>query len=591
MIRFSKLLPVTSVALLAALIPVGAQDQQPAAPKVDFAKQVKPILEGACVRCHDAEKTEGELVLDSRESALIGGENGPSLVPGKPEESLLYTTTMLPEEDDLSMPPKGQFLSQSQIDLLGKWISEGAEWPEGIQLKKTPRIMFARDIQPVLEENCVSCHKADKAEADFDMTTREKAFTTGDNAPSIVPFDPEASALYFLTTLDADDDELMPPANKGGPLSNTITEKLRLWVMQGAPWPEGIELKQRAKIEENASPDNLELVKKIHSFILETAKTENDAEMKDYSATVPQTAAPYSMVAIKGGKLKLGSPDSEAGRKTHEGPQVELSVEPFWMGKYEVTWDEYNPFMVTQVDRYKDGSRKDYDPATGSIVDAVSQPTTPYMEMSFGMGTRGYPAISMTQHAANKYCQWLSAQTGHFYRLPTEAEWEYACRAGTTSAYSFGEDAGNIGDYAVYYDNSINDDTGDNQYSKVGTKKPNPWGLFDMHGNVAEWCLDQYVAESYASLNSVEGLAWQKPETLYPRVVRGGGWFDDPEALRSASRVASSATWKRQDPQLPKSIWYHTDARWLGFRLVRPKLIPSAEEMFEIWNIGRGEEP
>ena len=105
----------------------------------------------------------------------------------------------------------------------------------------------------------------------------------------------------------------------------------------------------------------------------------------------------------------MGSPSQEPNREPIEGPRARVSVEPFWMGKYEVTWDEYEPFMVTQVDRSKDGARTDYDPARHGVVDAVTQPTPPYIEMSFGMGQSGYPAISMTQHAANKYCQWLSA--------------------------------------------------------------------------------------------------------------------------------------------------------------------------------------
>ena len=213
--------------------------------------------------------------------------------------------------------------------------------------------------------------------------------------------------------------------------------------------------------------------------------------------------------------------------------------------------------------------------------DAVARPTTPYVEMSFGMGKDGYPAISMTQHAANTYCKWLSANTGHFYRLPTEAEWEYACRAGTTTAYSFGDDPAQLKDYAWFVDNS------EGKYQKVGKKKPNPWGLYDMHGNVMEWTLDQYDPQSYKQFTAaVTKEPWVKPTKPYPHVARGGGWDDDPDKLRSAARRASDRSWKMQDPQLPKSIWYLTDAQWLGFRVIRPLKVPSPEEMEKFWHSG-----
>ena len=111
----------------------------------------------------------------------------------------------------------------------------------------------------------------------------------------------------------------------------------------------------------------------------------------------------------------MGSPQQEKGRDSNEGPQSRVKVAPFWLGKYEVTWDEYEPFMITPVDRYKNGTRKDFDPAAKyPNVDAVTSPTAPYVEMSFGMGQKGFPAISMTQHGANKYCEWLSCPNRPF---------------------------------------------------------------------------------------------------------------------------------------------------------------------------------
>jgi formylglycine-generating enzyme required for sulfatase activity len=288
------------------------------------------------------------------------------------------------------------------------------------------------------------------------------------------------------------------------------------------------------------------------------------------------------MVAVEGGEFLMGSPDHEPGRQENEGPQARVRVAPFWLGKYEVTWDEFEPFMITAVDRFKNGARKDFDPAIHTDVDAVSGPTAPYTDMSFGMGQLGYPAICMTQHAANKYCQWLSVQTGHFYRLPTEAEWEYACRAGTTTAYSFGDDPAQLDEYAWHQANS------DGQYQKVGEKKPNPWGLYDMHGNVMEWTADQFIPNYFDRLGSGAENPFVRPEMLYPRSVRGGGWDSSPEQLRSAYRLGSDPIWQQQDPQLPKSIWYLTDAPWLGFRLVRPKQIPSVEEMDFYWNSSVG---
>ena len=223
-------------------------------------------------------------------------------------------------------------------------------------------------------------------------------------------------------------------------------------------------------------------------------------------------------------------------------------------------------------------------------MDAISSPTTPYVDMTFGMGQEGYPAISMTEHAANKFCEWLSAQTGHYYRLPTEAEWEYAARAGTTTAYFFGDDAAQLGDYAWFLENSDSEGTGQGKTQPIGKKKPSPWGLYDIYGNVLEWTLDQYDEKFYATLSGEVASPFNKPKTQYPRVARGGGYKSVAENCRSAKRRGSSEAWKQQDPQLPKSMWYHTDAQFLGFRIIRPLNIPSVEEMHYYWNCGRIEE-
>jgi len=545
---------------------------------VDFETQVRPILESACVHCHDEESADGDLRLDTAGGMLAGGSEGLAVIPGKPDQSPLYSLTLLAADHDDLMPPESP-LAKSQTEILRRWIAEGAKWPSGATLVAQPRIEFAKHIQSILEQNCIACHKSDNAEADLDLSTHSAAIEGGDNGPAIIPFDTK-SLLLTSTMLAVDDDALMPPVDNDGPLEKESIDRLRLWISQGAVWPDGppLQVKEK-KVGPKVTFDDMRLVRKIHAMIKERQAKES-SQPSHYEGTIPKTGAKYSMVAIPGGKFLMGSPSDEPNRQKIEGPQQEVTVDSFWIGKFEVTWDEYEPFMITRVDREKHGGRKDYDPKNHPIVDGVSQPTPPYTEMSFGMGQRGYPAISMTQHAASKYCQWLSAQTGHFYRLPTEAEWEYACRGGTTTPYSFG--LGKIDDFAWYYDNS------NEKYQKVGKKRPNPFGLYDMHGNVMEWCLDRFTGDYYTQIGSDSKNPFLRADKRYPRSVRGGGWDDDPEQLRSAFRRGSDKLWKQQDPQLPKSVWYHTNAPWLGFRIVRPVAVPSPEEMNLYWNSATG---
>lgn len=413
---------------------------------------------------------------------------------------------------------------------------------------------FIKTAAPILEKNCTGCHHEAGTGNHLDLTSREFVISH----KLIVPGQPESSPLY--TSMKSGS---MPP---GGKLSAGELGVIESWIKAGAEWPDSVTLKVPPKVGAAKTPAaELENVRQIRARILTQA---SHKEPVAYSLTIPNTVVSYSMAPVNAGKFSMGSPDNDPWHKPDEQPAHEVSIDPFWMQAHEVTWDEYRLFMFAK--QAGDIAQKD------DTVDAVSRPTRPYMEMSFGMGINGFPAISMTQHAANKYAEWLSAKTGEFYRLPTEAEWEYACRAGTTTPYFFGSDPAQLKEYAWYSENS------GGKYQKVGSKKPNPWGLFDMLGNVMEWTLDGYAPYKAGA----EKDPWTVQTQPYPASVRGGSWNDPSDQVRCASRVASDPSWKQQDPQLPKSIWYETDAQWLGFRLIRPAQVPSAEEMYKYWNSG-----
>ena len=277
-----------------------------------------------------------------------------------------------------------------------------------------------------------------------------------------------------------------------------------------------------------------------------------------YTETIPNTKITFEMLPIPAGTFLMGSPETEAGRNADEGPQHKVTVKAFHMGAKEVTWAEYDEFAFSF-----DLQRKRKLGLTGpkDAGDVVSRPTPPYADESWGWGKDAQPVIGITQYSATKYCEWLSARTGKKYRLPTEAEWEYAARAGTTTAYGFGDDASALADHAWLKANS-------NEQPHVGgQKKPNAWGLYDMHGNAAEWTRDLYDAGFYAK-SPADNPFNDPAKALYPHVVRGGSWDDEPARLRSAARRSSVEAWSRRDPQNPKSLWWHTDATFVGFRVV-----------------------
>ena len=197
------------------------------------------------------------------------------------------------------------------------------------------------------------------------------------------------------------------------------------------------------------------------------------------------------------------------------------------------------------------------------------------------MGKTGYNAVGMTHHAANKFCQWLSYQTGHFYRLPTEAEWEYACRGGSRHTYSWGNDIKLANQFAWFGGKK------GQPYHKAGQKKPNGFGLYDMHGNVLEWTLDGYVTNRRKYFNKAKlHNPWVKAVQPYPHVTKGGHWKLPLEKIVASARIPSKPQWKKTDPTAPKSVWSLPDASFIGFRVVRPVKIPTAEEMYHYWNSG-----
>jgi len=304
-----------------------------------------------------------------------------------------------------------------------------------------------------------------------------------------------------------------------------------------------------------------------------------EEEMKPYTEVIVGSDQTFRMIPIKGGKFMMGSPDSEEGRNEDEGPQIEVEVQPFWMEEHETTWKEFEQFAL----KYIQSNRKDRSALTERerTADALAAPTNIWGTSSAheNRGKDGFPAAGMTIYTAQAYCKWLTAITGRYYRLPTEAEWEYACRAGSTTPYSFGKDDADLDDYAHWFINTTN------EVQKVKTLKPNAWGLYDMHGNVAEWVLERYAVDTYSNRKPGTFATPVKPPLSRVgnqdgiNVVRGGSVdSEEPEELRSAARHKYNEDWRADDPQFPRSLWWLTNAGHVGFRVVRPLHPPKTEE-------------
>lgn len=315
--------------------------------------------------------------------------------------------------------------------------------------------------------------------------------------------------------------------------------------------------------------------------------------MVPYTTRIPGSDVEFEMIPVPGGRYQMGSPESDPEHRDEEGPQVEVQVAPFWMAKTEVTWAEYDQYMDLYY-TFKEFEARGIRPVDpDNRTDVITSPTELYMpDHTYEYGKApDKPAITMTQYAAKQYTKWLSAVTRDQYRLPTEAEWEYACRGGTKTPYSFGESADELDQYAWFFDNA------EEGPEPVAGKKPNPFGLYDMHGNVAEWTVDAYTEAGYAALAKRQGLtgitAAQWPTDPYPCTVRGGSWEMDPPDLRSTSRLGSNdPEWKDEDPNYPKSPWWFTSdpARGIGFRIVRSYKPLDGEMITKFWEAVTEEE-
>ena len=371
-------------------------------------------------------------------------------------------------------------------------------------------------------------------------------------------------------------------------LADVVKFALLLWIGFASPgWAWGaqdsqIQREQAAESKTPLAADKPDPVKRTVGIVKQKPLQGRSVKIADgymvpYTAKIPGSEIEFTMIPIPGGEFTMGSPSGEEDRNDDEGPQFKVTLKPFWMGKYEVTWAEYRKYM--QMDKaFKALQENGLRIVTAeNAIDAVTAPSSLYdPSFTFSSGEApNEPAATMTQFAAKQYTKWLSLTSQAFYRLPTEAEWEYACRAGTTTAFYFGDDASELDKHAWTYESSD-----DNRHA-VGKLKPNPWGLYDMYGNVAEWVLDQYDESGYTHVD--EGAlvtvdqAFRKPTKLFPRVARGGSFEMEPEECRSAARMASDdKQWKLSDPCFPMSPWWYTDApaTGVGFRLLRPLTAP-----------------
>ena len=431
-----------------------------------------------------------------------------------------------------------------------------------------------KEVKRVLTNYCFSCHN-DTSKlvngGNLSIGSLASILEGGWSGSAVKKHNANDSLLYQRVILSDTNPLAMPPRNRYASLTDKDKNILADWINSGAEWPKNIKLELDQRNKDAVNPREFELVKRIREKIL--LKNKNKA-FKNYTDTLKYDS--LEMVAIPAGEVRLKEEENDK--------EVIVDLDAFWVSKYEIPWELFLAFMESEKTRNRDGSL--FQPSDKeSDYNLIARPTPPYHAMNFGMPIRKHPGLAMTQHSANKFAQWLSYITGNFYRLPTEAEWEYVAKAKTNNIYPWGNDRDAADKYAWYSDNS------DESYHRLGKKLPNAFGVYDLAGNVQEWTLDQYVENRYKyvmdkyNTNRVKNL-WIKATKPYPHTTKGGHWDSSLDLLKISSRLPSNPNWKISDPQIPKSLWYLTDVQWIGLRLVRPIKVPSTQDMYDYWNSG-----
>ncbi len=249
-----------------------------------------------------------------------------------------------------------------------------------------------------------------------------------------------------------------------------------------------------------------------------TATTKRaDDKLETFTETLPGTVVKIQMIAVPGGTIKIGD-------KT-------VTVKPYWLAQTETPWEAFDAFTQSGP------PSKPYD-QTKFPIDAIARPSKSYILPDRGWGHHGYPAINLSFDSVTMFCRWLSSVTKKKYRLPTEAEWELACREGVDAPVKLSK--GQIEKASWYAGNSAT------VTHPVATKAANKLGFFDMLGNVGEWTVD------------LEG----KP------VLCGNTFQDEANAINPSIRRHFEPKWQETDPQMPKSRWWLSDSPFAGFRIV-----------------------